>query len=1063
LPADEAGVGLGGQDTRVLLIGTGDYQDSGLEPVPAVPATLADLGQVLIERCGLARENLRVLCDPASPADMGLAVAEEAERAQGVLIVYYVGHGLVSTGRELYLAAANTDRRTNRLAHTALAYTAARNSLLDSPARSVVVILDCCFSGRAVGTLAGAGDSTVAADLAQVSGSYVLTSAAREELALAPEGATHTAFTGELIRLLRDGDPDGPPQLALSHVYRYLSRVLPARGFPKPQRRASDWIDDLVLAPNPAYRLPGYGRPGDGARDPDMCPFPGLAAFRTEQAQWFFGRERLTSELVGRLAARLDQAVPLVVVGASGSGKTSLLRAGLLPTLAAGTVLGPGSRTWPHVLFTPTADPVGALAARTARLAGEDPATVRAELVARPDEFAAIVRRALRAQAEDGRISGARVVLVVDQFEETFTQCTDEGDRQAFIRALASAAHGAGDEPPALVILTVRADLYGACSTYPELESALQDGQVVVGLMRTPELRAAIQRPAAVAGLTLQAGLVETLLGDLGVTDAPADGRKAGNGKHAGNGGYDPGALPLLSHALRVTWEHRDRESRTLTLTGYNEAGGIRGAVATTAELAFEEFGAAEQQAARRLLLSLVQIGEGVAETRRRADRDTLVTEAPDPTAAAAVLDALARARLITADAGTVEITHEALLRAWPRLRAWIDADRAGLYVHQQLTRAAHAWDRRGRPAADLYRGAALAGAGGWAEDSIHQGDLSPAERDFLDASQALRVRQERRRARRPRRLTAALAVLLMFMAADGALYYREHRRAPSPAATVLDRQPVNSVAYSPDGRTLAIAGTDGTARLRDVATGRTTTLNTSDVAAVAFSPDGRSLATGSTDTSVLVWDLATDTSVMPMNGPAPVNAVAFSPDGRTLATGSTDGKARLWDVATGSDELVMSASGSVNAVAFSPDGHALATGSTDGTAQLWNTATGDHRTVKMTGPAVNAVAFSPDGQSLATGSSDGTARLWDAPIGRPGVTMNTADPVNAVAFSPDGHTLATGSSDGTARLWDAATGRAGVTMSPADPVNAVAFSPDGRTLAIGSTYGTVLWDVAVG
>ena len=529
----------------------------------------------------------------------------------------------------------------------------------------------------------------------------------------------------------------------------------------------------------------------------------------------------MTTELVGRLASRLEQARPLVLVGVSGSGKSSLLRAGLLPALSEGTLLVPGSRTWPHRLFTPTADPVGELATQVARLAGMRPDVVRAELVADPAGFAATVRRALVAWAGGGEISGARVVLVVDQFEETFLRCTEDQDRQVFIRALCAAAGAGagawGGEPPALVVLGVRADLYGRCAAYPELLPALQDGQVVLGPMRSAELRAAIEGPARAAGLILEPGLVETLLRELG----------AGNGSAGPGAGvaapYDPGALPLLSHALQATWEHR--VDRTLTVAGYQATGGIRGAVATTAEATFQGFDSAGQQAARRLLLRMVQIGVGVADTRLRTERTTLIAHSPDPAAASAVFDAFARARLITVDEDAAEITHEALLGAWPRLRDWVDADRAGLYVHQQLTDAAQRWDRDSRPTAALYRDTDLAVAHDWAQEPDHYADLGTLERDFLAVSLMLRDRQQqasRRRAHRTRQLIAGLVVLLILsLAGVGITLHQAHSAPPQPGLPIVltgHLNAVTTVAFRPDGHTVVSGSKDQTVRLWNMA-----------------------------------------------------------------------------------------------------------------------------------------------------------------------------------------------------------------------------------------------------
>jgi hypothetical protein len=318
--------------------------------------------------------------------------------------------------------------------------------------------------------------------------------------------------------------------------------------------------------------------------------------------------------------------------------------------------------------------------------------------------------------------------------------------------------------------------------------------------MRSAELRAAIEGPAHAAGLSLEPGLVEALLHELG----------AGNGCGGTGVGaaapYDPGALPLLSHALHATWEHR--QDRTLTVAGYQAT-----------EAMFQEFGPAGQQAARRLLLlRMVQIGDGVADTRLRADRDTLIAHSPDPAAASAVFDAFAHARLITADEDAAEITHEALLRAWPRLRGWIDADRAGLYVHQQLTEAAQSWHRDGRPASALYRDTALAVAQDWAQEPDHHDDLGTLERDFLAASQDLQARRQQaahHRARRVRQLITGLVVLLVLSLTGGgiALYQSQSQRGP---ITILTGHinAVYSVEFSPNGHILATGSSDGTVLL---------------------------------------------------------------------------------------------------------------------------------------------------------------------------------------------------------------------------------------------------------
>jgi WD40 repeat protein len=1069
---------------RVLLIGTGRHAaNSGLDSVPAVERSVRDLGEVLVERCGLARERLRVVIDAATPTEIGTALAEEAERATSVLLVYYVGHGLVGLGGELYLATQSTDRRPAWLAHTALAYNAVRNSLLESPATSLVVVLDCCYSGRALGVLGSVEDEAV--DLARVHGGFVLTSAAPDELALAPEGDTYTAFTGELLDLLRHGDPKGPPQMTLQTIYRYLGRQLPARGVPRPRRVTSGRVDDLVLAVNPAYRPPSRpaGRPPLPGGDQLItdCPYPGLAAFEPEQAHWFFGRDRLTADLAERLASRLTDGSPLVVVAPSGTGKSSLLRAGLVPALARGELTAPGSRHWPRVLMTPGPHPLAALAAQVAPLAGVAPAVLSRSFTLAPGGGAEPFRAVLRRQAAGRDVTGARVVLIVDQFEEVFTLCADEAERRAFIGLLGELAYGAREaDPTGLVVIGLRADFYGRCAEYPELRGAVERDQVLVGPMSAAELREAIERPAQAVGLELEPGLVELLLRDIG----------AGDGSEAAAGGYEAGRLPLIAYALRETWEQRS--GSTLTVAGYETTGGIQHAIATAAEATYAALPAAGREATRPLFLRLVKIGEGAQDTRRSVSGAELLSHSPTAAQAEAALQAFTRARLLTMSEDSVQISHEALLRAWPRLQQWISGDRAGNLLGQQLEDDATGWERSGRDSSVLLRGSRLDTALGWARDRLEDGDVSPVVGSFLRES-----RRQQARAGHVRRAAVAVLAVVALVAAGAAWFaFRQSSAAqassraailnqvtaeadeaagtdsslaaelnvlayqmkPSsatytklisaqdtPLATVLPVAPVtpNSVTFSPSGRVLAAATSTGV-QLWDVSSpsprrlGSALRVGAGGANSVAFSPNGRTLA-AATSTGVVLWNLG-PSSVPRLPGLAlPVgsgaaDSVAFSPGSDILAV-ATGTEVQLWDVSSpipaAIDTLPTSQAGTVSSVAFSPDGDTLAVAASS--LQLWNVTNPALPEVSATiAPLANysghpspflSVAFSPKGPVLAAGAADAAVHIWvvadpTRPVSYGSLQENT-DSVNSVAFSPDGNLLAAGSADQTAALFN--------------------------------------------
>lgn len=462
-----------------------------------------------------------------------------------------------------------------------------------------------------------------------------------------------------------------------------------------------------------------------------VSPYPGMVAFGPEDAEWFFGRDRLLAQLIERLDQRLRDGGPLVVVGASGAGKSSLLRAGLIPRLEQGALAG--SQHWPRLSLTPTDRPVTAIAEAIAAVIDEHPADVARQLTHDPESCIDRLRAVLR---EAGGAGPTMVlVLIIDQLEELFTMCTDQQERHRFLDLISRLTDrgSAGQDPVALVVFGLRADFYAHCADYPQLRSALQDGQVIVGPMSSTELRQAIVLPAQLAGLQVEPGLVEVLLWDLGAS-------AVGGADDAASANYEAGCLPLLAHALRATW--LERRGQTLTVEAYRLTGGIPHAVATTAERTFLTLNVAEQRAARALFLRLVKIGDDTGYTRRRVPRWELFGGNTDQRTVLALLDRFTRARLLTQGHDTVEITHNALLRAWPRLRHWIDEDRYDILRRQQLDEAAAMWEREGRDASALHRGSRLAAAREWVSSQRDHGDLNPTTSAFLAASSRHAVRR---------------------------------------------------------------------------------------------------------------------------------------------------------------------------------------------------------------------------------------------------------------------------------------------------------------------------------
>ncbi len=459
---------------------------------------------------------------------------------------------------------------------------------------------------------------------------------------------------------------------------------------------------------------PGPG-PGQAIYE-GQNPYRGLQVFDVEHAPFFFGREALTEWLLNEIRPTPHTSLGqenrfLAIIGPSGSGKSSLARAGLIAALKQGAIKGSGD--WPIAICRPGTDPLESLAVSLGDTvySGQSPSEIRNLIKDLHNDERMLhltTRLALRNTSQE-----FRVVVLVDQFEEIFTLCRDEGLRQALIDNLLYAVSVTGGQT--VIILTLRADFYGKCAAYPTLAAALSDHQVLVGPMIDDELRRAIERPAQLVGCKFEAGLVETLLRDVQ---------------------NQPGSLPLLQYALLELW--RQRIGHKFTYAAYEAIGGVAGALAKRAEAIYTDLTPTWQEIARRILLRLIQLGEATEDTRRRVPLDELLPAIGSSGEVRIVVRQLVDARLLTTaredNTEIVDVSHEALIRHWPRLRAWIDKERANLIIHRRLTEAVRDWEQNNRDQSYLYRGQRLAEANEWAKQ--YSSTMNAQERTFLETSQ---------------------------------------------------------------------------------------------------------------------------------------------------------------------------------------------------------------------------------------------------------------------------------------------------------------------------------------
>lgn len=846
----------------------------------------------------------------------------------------------------------------------------------------------------------------------------------------------------------------------------------------------------------------------------DLCPYRSLEAFCEADAEFFFGRERVVERLVESL--RREPRF-LAVLGPSGSGKSSLVQAGLIPHLRRGAV--PGSDRWGVMVARPTEQPFHQLAAQGLTGAPEDLAgAVQAWLENHPDQ--------------------ERLVLVLDQFEELMVTAPQEV-RLAFLAQLTALLEAS---LPVTIVLVLRNDFYSrfareATALLPWLERGLVN---VPPMLTRAELQDIIAGPARAVGLTFEAGLVVDILQNA-LESAAAGEEQMGRST----------ILPLLEFALTQLWERR--QDGVMTHEAYEAIDGVTGGLTRWADQSYYGLGKEHQRLARRLLTDLVHLGDesqGLPDSRRRRPLETLYRSKPEQEAVHEVVRRLADARLLVTgrdlerEQEVVELIHDALLQEWGLLHSWLEEDRRFLAWRQALEERLRLWEESApavptrRDPGRLLRGRDLAEAERWLTERWD--DLRTEEQAFIEISLT--------RARRVRRLIVGAVTLAFLVVSVLALLAwsqrnqaiheaevrataqaqaeerRQEAEAAQATAVVESEFRATAQAQAEAAQATAVAETEirataqaqteiqrnlamarqlaaqaqlaldntGTGPVRSVLLGveamrRLPSLEADQalrpgtallpypvarlthergaVEAIAFSPDSKWLATGSLDFTARVWEPATGQEIARMEHQQTVLTVAFSPDGRWLATGSQDGTARVWDVGSKGQEVArMTHEGDVVAVTFSPNGRWLATASVDGTSHVLDMTT-DQEILRLEHQeAVLAVAFSPDGSWFATGSNDGTIRVWEASTWNEVARLAHQDTVLAVAFSPDDRWLATASFDGTTRIREVSTWKEVSRLEHEAAVVAVAFSPDAQWLATGSWDKTArVWDVAVG
>lgn len=842
---------------------------------------------------------------------------------------------------------------------------------------------------------------------------------------------------------------------------------------------------------------------------PGDNPYKGLDPFQPEDAHVFFGRETLIEQLLTHLGQNGDAPRFLALVGPSGSGKSSVLRAGLIPALKQDRI--PGASTWKVAMMCPRANPFIELEAAL-RAVAVRPCPDLLELLQLDSDSLVRVAPLILPESQP-------LLLAIDQFEELFTSVESSTLARRFMDMICATVTDA--QYTNRVIITLRADFLDRALLYPDFSQLLQSHTVMMVPLVPDELDRVIALPAQQAHVTLEPGLVARLVAE----------------SHE-----QPGALPLLEFALTELYD--SRIGHTIAMSTYDEIGGVRQALAAQADRVFAGLNNQQQEAIRQLFLRLITPGEGTEDVRRHVPVRELASLDMLAGTMDYVVNFLAANRLLTLDLDPttreplVEVAHEALIREWGKLRGWLDESRSDVRMERLLAVAVDDWYQHDRAEDYLMQGAKLAQFDGWraTTDLV----LTAAEHEFLAASIAARERLQRRK-RKMRNLALIISIAVAIGMAGLAFvadYQRrrvedEKSRAESAehnalvqasiglaaqavaeldseapergvllALEALDQYPYTSQAeqalaqavygfhqyttllsdwaamyggmFSSSGARVVTVGEiivvwnakSGAVekRLGQYAQGE---YGEEQLRGVDWSADERFMVTSSISANTAtVCDMETGGTLVIYNGhEGGVYSVQLSSDDRLVLTASADGTAHIWQRDDGlTVQIFRGHAGAVIDAVWSPDDSRIATASADGTIRLWNVNSGaELKTIRVGPPGVLAVAWSPDGSWIASAGQDGLGRVWNVETGDAElVLIGHDDWINDIEWSPDGHYLASASRDGTARVWETMQGTEVMVFGAGDiDVHSVAWSPDGQRLLSVNELVPRVWEVS--